>query len=403
MKLKQIPADFQVEELTETIPGESGPFALYRLHKIGWTTPDAIFALRRRWQIDAHRVSYGGLKDRHAETSQYLTISHGPKRGLEYQRVRLTYLGQVAEPFTSQAILANRFTITLRALSISAVRAALGRVDAIRTCGVPNYFDDQRFGSVSAEGQFVARHMVQGEFALALQLALTAPYAHDRADQKREKALLRQHWGDWVHLKAQLPRGHARSLVDYLTHRPTDFRGAVARLRPELQGLYLSAYQSDIWNRTLARWLERRLPPTALLELDLHHRSLPVPVSFPEPLLADWQTRSIPLPSARLRPDPDADWLPILQEVLAEDGLTYDRMKIPGLQKPFFSKGERAIGFIPANWTQETAPDELHKNQQKITLRFDLPRGCYATMLIKRLTAVRRRAGDVSPLPMTGE
>lgn len=40
MKLKQIPADFRVEEIATIVPGD-GPFALYRLEKINWTTPDA--------------------------------------------------------------------------------------------------------------------------------------------------------------------------------------------------------------------------------------------------------------------------------------------------------------------------------------------------------------------------
>src|SRR5207245_4522311 len=104
-------------------------------------------------------------------------------------------------------------------------------------------FDDQRFGSV-AGGEFVARHLVRGEFEEGLRLALTGPYEFDKAGQKREKATLREWWGRWDECKARLPRGPARSLVDYLVSHPTDFRGAVERLRPDLQGLYLSAYQS---------------------------------------------------------------------------------------------------------------------------------------------------------------
>ena len=116
MKLKQRPEDFRVEELTDAAPQAAGEFAFYRLDKTGWTTPDALAAVRRRWQIDFRRLSYGGLKDRHAVTSQHLTVWRGPERGLQHERVALTYLGQVAEPFTAAAIRANRFTITLRSL-----------------------------------------------------------------------------------------------------------------------------------------------------------------------------------------------------------------------------------------------------------------------------------------------
>src|SRR5271166_1841540 len=81
MKLKQQPDDFRVEEITTIAPGADGTFAFYRMEKRGWSTPDALAAVRRRWQVEPSRLSYGGLKDRHAWTTQYLTISHGPHRG----------------------------------------------------------------------------------------------------------------------------------------------------------------------------------------------------------------------------------------------------------------------------------------------------------------------------------
>src|SRR5262245_19716120 len=99
MKLEQRPDDFRVEELSSVTPGDTGPFSFYRLEKRGWTTPDALSALRRRWKIDHRRLSYGGLKDRHAHTIQYLTIHNGPERNLTHGTFEVTYLGRVNEPF----------------------------------------------------------------------------------------------------------------------------------------------------------------------------------------------------------------------------------------------------------------------------------------------------------------
>src|SRR5579883_2495204 len=116
MKLKYQPEDFQVTEITSVEPGRSGPFAFYRMDKRGWATPDALAAVRRRWGVEPRRLSYGGLKDRHAVTSQYLTVFRGPRRGLQHQGVTLTYLGQVPAPYTSEHINANRFRVVLRDL-----------------------------------------------------------------------------------------------------------------------------------------------------------------------------------------------------------------------------------------------------------------------------------------------
>jgi tRNA pseudouridine13 synthase len=238
MKIKQSPDDFIVEELTNVVPSE-GPFALYRLEKSGWTTNDAIMAVRRRWRIDARRLSYGGLKDRHAHTFQHLTIFRGPRRDFSQDVISLAYLGQVREPFSSTSICANRFGITVRNLTPAQVEVARHALEETKRDGIANYFDDQRFGSVSAGQDFVARQLVLGDFETALKLALAEPYEHDRAAARREKETLHQYWGDWKACKQALPRGHARSLVDYLVSHPADFRGAFARMRQDLASLYL--------------------------------------------------------------------------------------------------------------------------------------------------------------------
>jgi tRNA pseudouridine13 synthase len=90
-----------------------------------------------------------------------------------------------------------------------------------------------------------------------------------------------------------------------------------------------------------------------------------------------------------VKPEPGAPWLPLVEEVLAAEGLTLAEMKIKGMQKPFFSKGERTGCVRPTNLAHEAGMDELNAGRRKLMLKFDLPRGSYATMLVKRITAVR--------------
>jgi tRNA pseudouridine13 synthase len=386
MKIKQGPEDFQVEELTDVRPGAQGPFALYRLEKRGWSTPDALAAVRRRWKIELRRIAYGGLKDRHAHTVQYLTIFHGPRRPLTHRHVHLTYLGQVAAPYKSQDIRANRFRLVLRDLDAAAVGRAQQALEEVRADGVPNYFDDQRFGSVAPGGEFIARLLVQGRFEDALRQALAAPYEYDTAAQKKEKALLQAHWGDWVTLKERLPRGHARSLVDYLVHHPDDFRGAVARLRPELRGLYLSAYQSYLWNRMLAHCVQQHCRPEQLVRVTLRLGEVPMFRSLDEAQRRAWSALSLPLPSARCQLN-SADWrLPLMQAVLAEEGLELRQLQIKGIREMFFSKGERPAWCRPDGLAYQAEADERHPGKQKLLLAFELPRGAYATLVVKRVT-----------------
>lgn len=387
MKLKQQPEDFQVEELTSVVATGHGPYALYRLEKRGWATADALQAIRRRWQLDLGRLSYGGLKDRHAWTVQYLTIFHGPRRQLTHQGIHLEYLGQVAAPYVSRDIQANRFRLTLRAFDAEELARVQQALEEVRVEGVPNYFDDQRFGSVGEKKEFVARLMVLGQLEEALRLALAGPYEYDRAEQKREKAILHAHWRDWKTCKEQLPRGHARSLVDYLVSHPDDFRGALARLRPDLRGLYLSAYQSYLWNRMLARWLEGQCRPEQLLAVRLRLGTVPMHRHVDEMQQSELAGLWLPLPSARLKLDSGDPIRDLIQEVMAEEGLPLEQLKLKRFREIFFSKGERAGLCLPAGLKHETAEDELHADKHKLVLAFDLPRGAYATLIVKRITA----------------
>jgi tRNA pseudouridine13 synthase len=383
MKLKQLPEDFFVEELTTVQAGTEGDFALYRLEKTGWTTPDALQVIRRRWKIDFRRMSYGGLKDRHAHTIQFLAIWRGPERRLTHQGLQLEYLGRVKEPYTSKSFSRNRFRIVVRSLSASDIASAEIALEEIRRSGVPNYFDDQRFGSVSG-GEYVAKAMVLGDFEQALRLALASPYEYDRAAQKREKVVLNAHWGDWVACKAKLERGHARSLVDYLCHHPGDFKGAVARLRPELRGLYLSAYQSHLWNRMLARWLRDHFRSDQLVDVELRTGTVPMHRQLEEAQRQELTALELPLPTARGDLSADDSRSALMDAILAEDGLTRSQLKVKGLRELFFSRGQRAALSMPAELEYEIGEDECNKGRKKVAMAFELPRGSYATLMVKR-------------------
>jgi tRNA pseudouridine13 synthase len=386
MKVKQLPDDFQVEEVTSVLSGAGGPFALYRLEKRGWSTPDALAALRRRWKVEPRRLSYGGLKDRHAATVQYLTVLHGPRRDLDHHHVHVRYLGQVGRPYTSQDIDANRFRITLRALAGDRRSGLETRLAEVAAQGVPNYFDDQRFGSVAGPGgELIGRLLVRGQFEEALRLALAGPYEHDRAAQKLEKRILTEHWGDWPRCKDLLPRGHARSLVDYLRVHPSDFRGAAARLRPELRGLYLSAYQSYLWNRILAHWLRGHCPPEQLRDVSLRLGPVPFHHHVDHEQWHHLEALRLPLPSARLKLAPDDPRDAAVRAVMDEEGLALRELRVRGVRELFFSRGERAALLVPRGLAWDFGRDEVNPGRQRLTLSFELLRGSYATLVVKAL------------------
>src|SRR5262249_15571604 len=163
--------------------------------------------------------------------------------------------------------------------------------------------------------------------------------------------------------------------IDYLLHHPGDFRGAVARLRPELRGLYLSAYQSHLWNRMLAQSVAERCRPEQVVAVALKLGTLPMWRGLDDGQRRDFEGLTLPLPSARLKIDTADPRAGLVQGVLAEEGLELKQMQVKGIRELFFSKGERAALCRPTSLGALPAADELNAGREKLTLAFELPRG----------------------------
>ena len=79
---------------------------------------------------------------------------------------------------------------------------------------------------------------------------------------------------------------------------------------------------------------------------------------------------------SEIRFDPEA-YLAVV--TLQVDG----RYKFP--RDTFFSRGDRASILRPANLTATSSADDLYPGRSKVELRFELPRGTYATMVVKQI------------------
>jgi tRNA pseudouridine13 synthase len=386
MKVKCRPEDFQVEELTTISPTDQGAFVLYKLKKSGLGTPEALDSIRRRWNLPASSVHHGGLKDRHAITIQYITIRNGPMRWLTQSNLQLEPLGRVDQPYGPACFRGNRFAIVMRDLDEPALELAHTALQNLESDRLPNYFDDQRFGSVTADGQFIAEAWMRGRLESALWLALAAPNLLDRPQTRDAKQTLRALWGDWPAAKAQLDRSNERSIVTYLVDHPDDHKGAFTRLRRDMRSLYFSAFQSHLWNLMLGEWIRQSTRAEQRAETDFKTAHLPIHRHLDPTQAQLFASQRIPLPTSR-NPEPTGVLGEIARRVLEPFELAWNDLRVRHIKDVFLSKGDRAVTFPIQGLQTETAPDDLYPGRQRIALSFELPKGSYATLVVKRLTA----------------
>ncbi len=384
MKVKRLREDFVVREVTQ-FPLSGGHFSTYVLEKNGLGTPEAIQEIIKVWNLPRNQISYGGLKDRHAITSQTITIFRGPERDITQRSFSLQYLGKAPREFGAKDIAANEFEVTLRGLPADKLES-IQQTAAAATAGIPNYFDDQRFGSVGQSGEFVGHPWCLGNYERALFLAIADANSHDRPREREQKEILRKHWGDWLECKRVLDRSHRRSIVTYLCDHPTDFRRALALVRIDLRSIFVAAFQSQLWNQVVAAWWRKQLPESQLIKVPGAGSELLFPTHMSDEMAATARKLLIPLPSARQK-----DWDPeigaLLDEVLTQYAMQRHEIRLKYPRDTFFSKGVREVLLVPRNLRWMSAADETSQcdDRFKLKLIFTLNRGQYATMLVKYL------------------
>ncbi len=383
MRIKRVPDDFQVFELTDLEPGRKGSQGLYELEKRGLSTFEAIREIARHLKRPPKTINAGGLKDKYAVTRQLVTIAGKPVKPLRLKGLKLTPKGRVDRPITGAQLKGNRFRIVLRDLPREACALLRQRARLAADGGLPNYFDEQRFGSMRGGEGFIARKLIDGDFEAGLRLHLAAPSKLDASRQRVQRKRLADLWGKWDEAFAVLPRSNERSIVNYLRDHPQGFKRAFELIEGRLAQLYLFAYQSYVWNEILAGSLRRKSSAESLFEV----RYAPGKLLFSErptaEVLGALAEQSIPLPARKAVYGSD-ELGAAAAEALAAEKLELENFRLRGMKKLRFRAGERKALVRPGGLKcSEAQPDEIYGGKSKLRLEFEMPPGAYATILLK--------------------
>jgi tRNA pseudouridine13 synthase len=385
MKIKVRPEDFQVtERLSLPLSESGGTYSIYRLEKREWNTVDAISAAARANGVPLSSVGYGGKKDRHAATVQFLSVPSRFRLDFESRNVSVRHVGYADDFISPLHLLGNEFRLTVRDLSGSETLSLEKGIERVARWGFANYFDDQRFGSVS-DGAFLAERLARGEVSGALQLFFCSIHPEDPAPLKALKSMRRQSWGDWGKL-ASLSRTKAEGEVARALSRGSSRQGmarAVGLIPREDLSMAFSAFQSFLWNETLKELVRLYGGDTfevpGKVAFTLHFGNLEPEGKNP---LADL---SVPTEAGKLAPA-EEPVRKIMDEVLRRRNLRRPQFNMRDVRKSFFKSFLRRAVCRPEGLSSPGfEPDGLYPGKSMTTLVFHLPKGSYATMLLKAL------------------
>ena len=402
MKLKQKPGDFQVREVFSFEEDPTGEYFVHRLRKEKVDTLEALDRIAQRGDLPREDIAYAGLKDRQGLTEQFFSIK-GRKVEFRDPDLKVSFIGRSARPVTSKMSDGNRFTIVIRDLGTEEVVRMRRNKTALMSQGLPNYFDDQRFGSL-AQGQGLVMLPIykrKPDIALKQLFATPSMKANARGGDQKLRQLLKEHWGDWQTCK-NIARGPMyRAIFEHLIRFPEDFRGALERIPMRLKLIHLYSFQSALWNRAVSRYISYSTQGSFTIP------SLNGPLSYWRYLDEEQHAQLGDKELELIAPDTQCEdrlFRRTVENVLREMGLQSAelRVAIKGLS---LKEENRRLILKPEGFRIEgPEPDETNRGRFKVTLHFQLPRGSYATLVVKRLFAGARvprsqhgAAGDRGP------
>ncbi|MBT3836309.1 tRNA pseudouridine(13) synthase TruD [Candidatus Woesearchaeota archaeon] len=303
-KLKVKPEDFIVRERSNVKIKDQGRFSYFKLTKKNRNTLDVVKEIAKQLGIKEREIGFAGSKDKHAITEQLISIPR-KKVDVDVDGVSLEFVGQGDKPISLGDLKGNEFEIVISDYE--------GKIDAIDFN--VNYFDEQRFSKNNAK---VGKHLVKKEFKEACSI---------------------------LELKVE----------------GNNFIGALTKIPIRMLRMYVNAYQSYLWNETVAKILSKK---DVVKKVDYSLGTF-----FFVKEREELQVPLIGFGSKEFETDD-------IKALMEKEGIRYKDFVIKQIHQ-LTLEGEMRDVFIDVN--------DFKVNGNKVF--FFLQKGSYATMVIRRVVA----------------
>ena len=380
--IKETPEDFQVSEIPSYEPCGSGEHVYLTIEKRGITTLEAIRRVARELKVAERDVGYAGMKDSVGVTRQAISVPRIQPDGLAGQcldGVTILSAKRHSNKLKLGHLKGNRFRIVVRGVAANAAEVAAAVFELLSRRGVPNWFGFQRYGG-QGNSHLIGAAMLRRDWRGAVDRLIGEPAAV--RDEEWRSAIMAYQQGDIPEALRLMPR-HCRGereVLQRLISRPDAWEKAFSVLHPRLKKLYLSAYQSSLFDRILEQRLTG-IDQVMTGDLAIKHvngacfaveelqQEVPRAAAFEISASGPMFGTKMKLPAGEV--------LVMEERVMSDEGLGLQHFDLgSGLRM----EGERRPLRVPLGEPVSFVADD------SLILEFSLPKGSYATSVVREIT-----------------
>nr|MDO8099850.1 tRNA pseudouridine(13) synthase TruD [Candidatus Njordarchaeota archaeon] len=383
--------------------GEKYGYSIFWLEKRGLDTILAVRKIAKKLRVSEKRFSFAGMKDRNALTLQQVSAWNIPPERLKeisLNKIRIKEVFFSHDPIKIGSHWGNQFQIVVRKvlLPIKETEYRLqNTLEETRTLGgIPNYFGHQRFGLMRPVTHLVGLEMLKGNLKDAAMVFLSkiSPYEKDEVSTARAELSANRDFKAAVkNFPDQLT--YELAMLRRLSSYPDDFVNAFKALPRRLLQMFVHATQAWLFNKFISRRLKRDIYLNQCLDGDLvaplDHNGLMtkelIKVDDTNIDMLNEHVRSgravvvYPVPGFDMTL-PKGVMYVIVREVMDQEGLIPRSFWVNKMPEISSTGAFRPI-IIISKYFKVTPSSSNTKNESKATFEFSLPRGSYATVVLR--------------------
>lgn len=243
-----------------------GPHLLAALVKERWDNIIALSEVQKRLNLRKKDVYVPGIKDARALTSQFLWIRRADLTrylSLNVAGIKLYPISHISFQLNSSHLIGNSFDITIRKFECNPSTANSQIAQTLNETsylgGIPNFFGHQRFGSLRPISHLIGKQIIQRDFKAAVLTYLTFPSEFEHNEVSNLRRIIQER-EDFNYVYKKMPRKYLfeRILLKSLKNE-LNYVNALKKLPIRLRRLFVNAYQSYLFNKTLSNRIKSGL------------------------------------------------------------------------------------------------------------------------------------------------
>lgn len=385
-------------------------YLIFLLEKHNWDTFKAIEALARRLNVSPENFSIAGIKDKKAITIQRVSVWKVKPEDLLNIRINDLYVRGCwysDNKVNIGDLWGNHFRITIRKIKFDRgkiqhrVREVLKEIEKIG--GVPNFFGFQRFGTKRPINHIIGKYIVKGRFKDAVIKFLTETSPYEDETTKEARSYLREHM-NFEEAAKKFPNylWHEKRMLKFLSKHPKSYISALRLIPKQLRIMFTHSYTSYLFNR----FVSYRMKIKALSEvfqgdivLKINKNGLPSDETYEvsssnikkirEEVEKGRAAVALPLIGYGIK-IPRGETGEIIKKILEEEEVKPEDFRVESMPELSVKGTYRSVVLKIKDFkVMEPAEDELNPGTFKVLMCFSIPKGGYATIVLREFMKPR--------------